>query len=161
MKSWCAVDLECWEKVKDVCLNKLVKTCHMTDDVHCLWVIQTLSTSQLVLFWWRLLQKYLSASFPASTDHCSLIGPCIMPKMIENRDISNLFDDLEWPGFAKQVWLLLYAHGHRSVLGAAGHITLTTTNQLMVMGLKLWSLSNPGFKPRTFRTLAQRAYHLR
>jgi hypothetical protein len=29
------------------------------------------------------------------------------------------------------VWLLLYAHGHRSVLGAAGHIILTPANQLM------------------------------
>jgi hypothetical protein len=29
------------------------------------------------------------------------------------------------------VWLLLYAHRHRSVLGAAGHIILTPANQLM------------------------------
>jgi hypothetical protein len=35
-------------------------------------------------------------------------------------------------------WLLLYAHRHRSILGAAGHIILilTPANQLMVMGLK-------------------------
>jgi hypothetical protein len=29
------------------------------------------------------------------------------------------------------VLLLLYAHRHRSVLGAAGHIMLTPANQLM------------------------------
>jgi hypothetical protein len=29
------------------------------------------------------------------------------------------------------VWLLLYAHRHRSILGAAGHIKLTPANQLM------------------------------
>jgi hypothetical protein len=47
--------------------------------------------------------------------------------------------DLVWFG------LLLYAHRHRSIsLGAAGHIILTPANQLMVMGLKIWSLSNPG-----------------
>jgi hypothetical protein len=48
---------------------------------------------------------------------------------------------------------LLHAHTHRSILGAAGHIILTPANQLMVMGLKIWSLSNPGFEPATFRTL--------
>jgi hypothetical protein len=30
------------------------------------------------------------------------------------------------------VWLLLYAHRHWSILGAAGHIILTPANQLMV-----------------------------
>jgi hypothetical protein len=29
------------------------------------------------------------------------------------------------------VWLLLYAHRHRNILGAAGHIILTPANQLM------------------------------
>jgi hypothetical protein len=29
------------------------------------------------------------------------------------------------------VWLLFYAHRHRSILGAAGHIILTPANQLM------------------------------
>jgi hypothetical protein len=29
------------------------------------------------------------------------------------------------------VWLLLYAHRHRSILGAAGHIETTPANQLM------------------------------
>jgi hypothetical protein len=29
------------------------------------------------------------------------------------------------------------------------------------VGFKIWSLSNPGFEPGTFRSLAQRAYHLR
>jgi hypothetical protein len=40
---------------------------------------------------------------------------------------------------------------------AAGHIVLPA-NQLMVMGLKIWSLSNPGFEPATFRSLAQHAH---
>jgi hypothetical protein len=52
--------------------------------------------------------------------------------------------------------LLLYAHRHRSILGAAGHIILTPANQLMVMPwLKIWSLPNTGFEPLTFRSLAQ------
>jgi hypothetical protein len=46
--------------------------------------------------------------------------------------------------------LLLYAHRHRGILGAAGHIILTPANQLIVMGLKIWSLSNPGFGTATF-----------
>jgi hypothetical protein len=29
------------------------------------------------------------------------------------------------------VWFLLYAHRHRSILGAAGHIILTPANQLV------------------------------
>jgi hypothetical protein len=29
------------------------------------------------------------------------------------------------------VWFLLYAHRHRSILGAAGHIILTPANQSM------------------------------
>jgi hypothetical protein len=29
------------------------------------------------------------------------------------------------------VWLLLYTHRHRSILGAAGHIILTPANQMM------------------------------
>jgi hypothetical protein len=47
-------------------------------------------------------------------------------------------------------WSLLYAHRHRSILEAAGHILLTPANQLMVMGLKIWSLSNPGSNQRPF-----------
>jgi hypothetical protein len=35
------------------------------------------------------------------------------------------------------VWLVLYAHRHRSILGAAGHIIRTPANQLMGMGLKI------------------------
>jgi hypothetical protein len=68
---------------------------------------------------------------------------------------SHFLDDLVW------LWLLFYAHRHRSISGAAGHIILTPANQLMVIGLKIWSLSNPGFEAVTFRSLAQRAYHLR
>jgi hypothetical protein len=54
------------------------------------------------------------------------------------------------------VWLLLYAHRHRSILGAAGHIIygiLTPANQLMVMGLKIPYVQS-GFEPATFRSLA-------
>jgi hypothetical protein len=36
---------------------------------------------------------------------------------------------------------LLYVNKHRNILGAAGHI-LTPANQLMVMGLKIWSLAS-------------------
>jgi hypothetical protein len=32
----------------------------------------------------------------------------------------------------------------------AGHIILTPAKQLMVMGLKIWSLSNPGSNQRPF-----------
>jgi hypothetical protein len=35
-------------------------------------------------------------------------------------------------------------------IGAAGHIILTPANQLMVIGLKIWSLSNPGSNQRPF-----------
>jgi hypothetical protein len=65
---------------------------------------------------------------------------------------------LVWFGL---VWLLLYAHRHQDILGAAGHIILTLVNQLTVMGLKIWSLFNPGFEPGIFRSLVQRAYQLR
>jgi hypothetical protein len=46
------------------------------------------------------------------------------------------------------VWLLLYAHSHRRILEAAGHIILTPAKQLMVMGLKIW------FESATFQSLA-------
>jgi hypothetical protein len=52
--------------------------------------------------------------------------------------------------YGVQFGLLLHAHTHRSILGAAGHIILTPANQLMVMGLKIWSLSNPGMNQRPF-----------
>jgi hypothetical protein len=45
------------------------------------------------------------------------------------------------------VWLLLYAHRHRKILRAAGHILLIPANQLLVMGLKIWSRSNPNQRP--------------
>jgi hypothetical protein len=48
------------------------------------------------------------------------------------------------------IWLLLYTHRHQSMLGAAGHIILTPANQLMVKGLKIWSLSNPCSNQRPF-----------
>jgi hypothetical protein len=55
-----------------------------------------------------------------------------------------------WGGRNGLVWLLLYAHRHRSILGADGHMILTPGNQLMVMRLKIWSLSHPGLNQRTF-----------
>jgi hypothetical protein len=63
--------------------------------------------------------------------------------------------------FEFEFWLMLYAHRHRIILGAAGHILLTPVNQLMVMAgstyghCPIW-ISNQ----RTFRSLAQRAYQL-
>jgi hypothetical protein len=53
------------------------------------------------------------------------------------------------------------AHTHPTILGVTGHIILTPVNQLMDMGLKIWSLLNPGYQPATFRSLAQRANQLR
>jgi hypothetical protein len=54
---------------------------------------------------------------------------------------------------SRLVWLLLYAHRHRSIF--MGQLVtliniLTPANQLMVMGLKIWSLSNPGSDQRPF-----------
>jgi hypothetical protein len=57
------------------------------------------------------------------------------------------------------VWFLLYAHKHRSILGSAGHITLTPANQLLVMDKVVWLLTNLGFKPATFQSLAIQANH--
>jgi hypothetical protein len=48
----------------------------------------------------------------------------------------------------------------RSILGAAGHMVLTSANLLLVMGQIIWSLSNLGFEPATFQSLAQRANQL-
>jgi hypothetical protein len=64
-----------------------------------------------------------------------------------SRDETRTFRGL----FVYSFWLLLYAHRHRRILGTAGYNILTPANQLMVMGLRIWSLSNPGFEPVTFR----------
>jgi hypothetical protein len=48
---------------------------------------------------------------------------------------SRLVPDWFW------FWLLIYTHRHRTILEAVGHILLTLANQLMVKGLKIWSLS--------------------
>jgi hypothetical protein len=53
----------------------------------------------------------------------------------------------------KDRMVALCPHRHQGILGAVGHIILTPANQLMVIGLKIWSLSNPGFEPATFRSL--------
>jgi hypothetical protein len=64
------------------------------------------------------------------------------------------FSSLLFPTVAKHcqglVWLLLYAHRYRRRLGATGHIILTPAKQLMVMGLKIWPLSNPDLSQRPF-----------
>jgi hypothetical protein len=57
-------------------------------------------------------------------------------------------------------WLLLYAHKHRSILGAAGHIILTPANQLIEMGAQNMVTVQSGLELATFRSLAQRAYQL-
>jgi hypothetical protein len=66
-----------------------------------------------------------------------------------------------WTSHSSWFWLLLYAYRHRSILEAAGHIILTLANQLMIMGLKIRSLSNPGFERATFRSLANALAELR
>jgi hypothetical protein len=45
--------------------------------------------------------------------------------------------DDRFKGFLFCFCLLLYAHRHRSIVGAAGHIILTPANQLMAIGLKI------------------------
>jgi hypothetical protein len=58
--------------------------------------------------------------------------------------------------FEFEFLVIAYAHcRHRGILEAAGHIILTPANQLMAKGIIIWSLSNPGFEPATFRSLAQ------
>jgi hypothetical protein len=75
---------------------------------------------------------------------------------------SRRTNQLRYPGPLKKKkeerkeWLL-YAHTHQSLLRAGGHIILTPANQWH----KIWSLSNPGFEPGTYRSLAQRANQLR
>jgi hypothetical protein len=58
-----------------------------------------------------------------------------------------------------QLMVLSSQYGHCP----QGHVIRAQANQLMVMviGFKLWSLSNPGFEPATFRSLAQGANQLR
>jgi hypothetical protein len=47
-------------------------------------------------------------------------------------------------------WLSLTPTDTEAYNGAVGHIILTPANQLMVMGLKTWSLSHPGANQRHF-----------
>jgi hypothetical protein len=44
---------------------------------------------------------------------------------------------------------ICYDNRRWCMLRMSGHL-LTPANQLMVMGIIIWSLSNPGFKPATF-----------
>jgi hypothetical protein len=53
-----------------------------------------------------------------------LIHSCRGPAMTAYGFLSSL-------DYVNKVWLLLYAHKHRSILGAAGHIILKPANQLM------------------------------
>jgi hypothetical protein len=58
------------------------------------------------------------------------------------------------------VWLLLYAHRHWSILGAAGHIILTPANQLMLMVLKIWLLSPIRVRTSNLSITGSRSYQL-
>jgi hypothetical protein len=49
----------------------------------------------------------------------------------------------------------------KHIRGGWSRYVLTPANQLMVMGLKIWSLSNSIIEPATFRSLAQHANQLR
>jgi hypothetical protein len=46
----------------------------------------------------------------------------------------------------------------KHIRGGWSHYT-DTSEPVEVMGLKIWSLSNPGLEPPTFRSLVQRANH--
>jgi phage gp46-like protein len=52
----------------------------------------------------------------------------------------------------------LRLHTPKHIRGGWSHYT-DNSAQVEVMGLKIWSLSNPGFGPATFRSLVQRANH--
>jgi hypothetical protein len=58
----------------------------------------------------------------------------------------------------KERMVALRPHTPKHIRGAWPHYT-DTSEPVEVMGLKIWSLSNPGLKPATFRSLAQRANH--
>jgi hypothetical protein len=47
----------------------------------------------------------------------------------------------------------LRTHTPKHIKGGWSHYT-DTTEPVDVMGLKIWSLSNPGFEPATFRSVA-------
>jgi hypothetical protein len=46
----------------------------------------------------------------------------------------------------------------KHIRGGWSHYT-DTSEPIEVMGLKIWSLSNPGFDPATFRSLVPHANH--
>jgi hypothetical protein len=52
----------------------------------------------------------------------------------------------------------LCQHTQKHIRGGWSHYT-DTSKPVEVMGIKIWSLSNPGFEPATFRSLAQHANH--
>jgi hypothetical protein len=70
------------------------------------------------------------------------------PYYIVNRvSLYKLIVLMNWVNIYNIIMLVFgycFTPRHRSILWAAGHNIVTPANQLMVMGLKIWSLSNPG-----------------
>jgi hypothetical protein len=58
----------------------------------------------------------------------------------------------------KERMAALCPHTPQHIKSVWSHYT-DTSEPVEVMGLKLWSLSNPGFEPATFRSLVQHANH--
>jgi hypothetical protein len=58
----------------------------------------------------------------------------------------------------KERMVALRPHTPKHIRGGWSHYT-DTSEPVEVMGPKIWSLSNPGFEPPTFRSLVQRANH--
>jgi hypothetical protein len=58
----------------------------------------------------------------------------------------------------KERMVALSPHTPKHIRGGWSHYT-DTSEPAEVMGLKIWSLSNPGFEPATFRSLVQNANH--
>jgi hypothetical protein len=54
--------------------------------------------------------------------------------------------------------VVLRPHTPTHIRGGWSHYT-DKSEPVEVMGLNIWSLSNPGFEPPTFRSLVQRANH--
>jgi hypothetical protein len=59
---------------------------------------------------------------------CSVAGiPSLSSVFVSKKQTARLAGEV----YYCLVWFLLYAHRHRSILGAAGHVILTPANQLM------------------------------
>jgi hypothetical protein len=94
---------------------------------------------------WGVLHEYSIMSIFCLRSGCTKDEPGCL-KLVDFLNLHVRFPQ----NVSLRAWLLLYAHRHRSILGVAGHIILTPANLLMVMGLKIWSLSNPGSNQRLF-----------